>query len=71
MVMRGLISRQKDEHDRRSTVLNMTLKGREVFEGVENRAADKVLEKLTLMEDREVIEIEQALLKIEELIYPK
>ncbi len=69
MVSRALISRKRDDSDRRSTVLNMTLKGREVFQGVENRAADKVLERLNRMQESEVIEIEQALLKIEELIH--
>ena len=71
MVNKDLLHRQKDGEDRRSSVLALTLKGREIYRGVEMMAADKVLERLSNIDDNEVAEIEQALTKIEALVYPK
>ncbi len=71
MVSKGLLCREKDGQDRRSSVLEMTIKGKSLFEGVENRTMGKVEEKLALMNEQEVGQLEQALQKIEALVFPK
>ena len=71
MVTKGLLCREKDGQDRRSSVLAMTIKGKGLFEGVEGRTVGKVEEKLARMDEQEVLQLERALQKIEELIFPK
>lgn len=69
MVTRGLIRRQRDDRDRRSMVLDLTIKGREVFQGVEMKAVERMLEKMNQMDDHEVLAIQKALSMIDGLVH--
>lgn len=68
MVKMDLISRERDGGDRRSSVLRLTFKGKEIYNSIEQGAVDRVLTKLKQLEDREVREIEQALEKLEKFV---
>jgi DNA-binding MarR family transcriptional regulator len=71
MVAKNLIIRQKDGQDRRSSLLAMTIKGRDLYEEVELKASMQVIEKLNGMSEIEMKEIQVALEKIESLVLPK
>ncbi|MBC99214.1 MAG: hypothetical protein CME63_15840 [Halobacteriovoraceae bacterium] len=68
MVKMDLISRERDGGDRRSSVLRLTFKGKEIYNSIEQGAVDRVLTKLKQLEDSEVREIEQALEKLEKFV---